>query len=154
MSTQVLDAYRLLIADVYELAGASRTTSEGIARRFGRTAAQWHVLSVVSEAEMTVSAVARRLGLSRQAVQRVVNDLLDSDQLSARPNPDDRRAPLVAPTPEGRSTLQQLFDASDANRADLLRRAGVGREDLLQARTTLQRLIGAYRPAEPDTTVR
>lgn len=150
MSTDLLGTYRLLIADVYELAGTSRATSEGMARRLGLTAAQWHVLSVVSDAEMTVSAMARRLGLSRQAVQRVVNDLLESRHLSTRPNLHDRRAPLVTLTDSGRSTLRQLFDSSDTTRAELLMRSGVRQEDLQQARTTLQRLIVAYQPAASD----
>lgn len=147
MSTELLDAYRLLIADVYELAGTSRATSEDIARPSGRTAAQWHVLSVVSDADMTVSAMARRLGLSRQAVQRVVNDLLESRHLSTHPNLHDRRAPLVTLTDRGRSTLQQLFASSDNARAELLVRSGVRQEDLEQARATLQCLVAAHRPA-------
>jgi DNA-binding MarR family transcriptional regulator len=150
MSQDLLDAYRMLVADVYELAGLSRATSEELARRHGRTAAQWHVMSVVSESEMTVAAAARRLGLSRQAVQRVVNDLLESGHLSARPDPDDRRAPLVTLTDEGRRTLRRLYDGSDTDRADLLGRAGVRPEELHQARTTLRRLIAAYRPEAPE----
>jgi hypothetical protein len=43
-----LEAYRLFIADVYELAGQSRRTSESLARELGQTAARWHVLSVLS----------------------------------------------------------------------------------------------------------
>jgi DNA-binding MarR family transcriptional regulator len=145
VSSPALHAYRLLIADVYELAGASRASSESLARRHGCTAAQWHVLSVVSEAEMTVSAAAKRLGLSRQAVQRVANDLLRSGHLSARPNPADRRAPLVSLTEAGRTTLRRLFDGSDAARDALLQRSGVGLEDLQQARSTVQHLIAASR---------
>lgn len=154
MSTEILQAYRLLIADVYELAGASRASSEVMARRHGCTAAQWHVLSVLSEDEMTVSAVAKRLGLSRQAVQRVADDLLDSGHLCARSNPRDRRAPLVSLTPSGRSTLRQLFDSSDAARTDLLGRSGAGAEELQQARAVLRHLIKAYRSPVNDTAAR
>ena len=149
----MLNAYRLLIADVYELAGASRATSESLARRHGRTAAQWHVLSVLIEDEMTVPAAAKRLGLSRQAVQRVANDLHQSGHLSARPNPHDRRAPLVTLTGAGRTTLRQLLDGSDAARDALLHRSGVGLEDLQQARSTLQQLIAAYGPAPTQKTI-
>jgi DNA-binding MarR family transcriptional regulator len=143
----MLDSYRLLIADVYELAGVSRSTSEQLARRTGATAAQWHVLSVVSDEPLTVSAAARRLGLSRQSVQRVVNDLLASGDLRAAPDPDDRRAPLITLTAAGRRSLRRLFADSDANRAELLRRAGVSRAELDRARRSLRRLIDAYRTA-------
>src|ERR1700755_3083959 len=53
------DQYRLLMADVYELAGLSRRTSEAIARDLGQTAARWHVLSVLSAGPCTVPAAAR-----------------------------------------------------------------------------------------------
>lgn len=147
MSTELLESYRSLIADVYELAGVSRATSEDLARREGATAAQWHVLSVVSGGPMTVSAAARRLGLSRQSVQRVVNDLLESGDLRAAPNPADRRAPLIRLTAAGRRSLRRLFADSDADRADLLRRAGLSSADLDRARRALRRLILAYRAA-------
>jgi len=70
------EQYRLLMADVYELAGLSRRTSEAIARELGQTVARWHVLSVLSAGPCTVPATARRLGLTRQGVQRVADDLL------------------------------------------------------------------------------
>ena len=55
----ILDAYRLLIADVYELAGASRRTSDDLARAVGQTAARWHVLSALSDAPRSVPSAAR-----------------------------------------------------------------------------------------------
>src|ERR1700757_2310208 len=54
------EQYRLLMADVYELAGLSRRTSEAIARELGQTVARWHVLSVLSAGPCTVPAAARR----------------------------------------------------------------------------------------------
>src|SRR3712207_3495790 len=80
MSVAALDAYRLLIADVYELAGESRRTSEALAREVGQSAARWHVLSVVSDGPRTVGSASRRLGLARQSVQRVVDDLVAAGQ--------------------------------------------------------------------------
>jgi len=82
------EQYRLLMADVYELAGLSRRTSEAIARELGQTVARWHVLSVLSAGPCTVPATARRLGLTRQGVQRVADDLLAARLLKASPNPD------------------------------------------------------------------
>src|SRR5438309_10079220 len=92
------EAYRLLVADVYELAGESRRSSDALAGRVGQTTARWHVLSVVSDGPRTVASAARRLGLARQSVQRVVDDLVAAGQLALRDNPDHARAPLVAPT--------------------------------------------------------
>lgn len=58
-----LRGYRLLMADVYELAGRSRATTQDIAGEVvGQTAARWHVMSVITDQDRTVPAVARRLG--------------------------------------------------------------------------------------------
>ena len=89
------EQYRLLMADVYELAGLSRRTSAAIAKELGQTVARWHVLSVVSAGPSTVPAIARRLGLTRQGVQRVADDLLAAHLLKASPNPDHVRSPLL-----------------------------------------------------------
>jgi DNA-binding MarR family transcriptional regulator len=149
MESADLTAYRLLIADVYELAGESRRTSEALAREVGQSAARWHVLSVVSDGPRTVAGAARRLGLARQSVQRVVDDLVAAGQLELRPNPDHARSPLIVITTTGAETLAQLVRRSDADRAEVLRRAGVTLAQLDQARGALRRLLTAlHAPAE------
>lgn len=151
MRHRKIDAYRLLIADVYELAGESRRSGEELARRAGSTAARWHVLSVVSERACTVAAAARRLGLTRQSVQRVVDDLAREGHVELSPNPEHARAPLVSLTRRGRATLSALSDAGAADRAAVLRRAGVGADELDTARAVLRRLVAALRADEPQT---
>jgi DNA-binding MarR family transcriptional regulator len=150
MSAADLDAYRLLIADVYELAGESRRTSEVLAREVDQSAARWHVLSVVSDGPRTVASAARRLGLARQSVQRVVDDLVAAGQVELRANPDHVRAPLVALTAAGASTLERLVRRSDADRAALLGRAAVSPSDLDQARGVLRRLLAALHEPTGD----
>lgn len=139
-----LSAYRLLIADVYELAGASRRDSERLARRVGQTAARWHVLSVVSDEPLTVPAIARRLGLTRQGVQRVVNELADARLARLEPNPDHVRSPLVSLSAEGHRVLVDLFDRSDESRYALLDRAGVTAEELAEARRVVRTVTAAF----------
>lgn len=142
MSTDLED-YRLLIAEVYELAGASRRTSEQIAQRQGMTAARWHVMSVLSGGAMSVSAIARRLGLTRQSVQRVVDDLGASGHLTLRADPADRRAPKATLTPTGQDCLSELMVASEVERRAALTRAALSGGALPRARATLRTLLDA-----------
>src|SRR6201989_3703833 len=135
------DQYRLLMADVYELAGLSRRTSEAIARELGQTAARWHVLSVLSAGPCPVPAAARRRGLTRQGVQRVAGDLLAARLLTASPNPDHLRSPLLTLTSRGQLVLEQLTQPSDAARGRLLHQARITADDLAAARTTPQTLL-------------
>ncbi|TDO52594.1 DNA-binding MarR family transcriptional regulator [Kribbella sp. VKM Ac-2527] len=135
------ESYRLLVADVYELAGLSRRTSEATASAYGQSVARWHVMSVVSEQPLTVPAVARRLGLVRQSVQRVVDELVAEGILERTDNPDHQRSPLHQLSTAGRQTLKQLVAASDADRTQRLTRAGVTVAELDAARETLRKLL-------------
>ena len=146
------EQYRLLMADVYELAGLSRRTSEAIAKELGQTVARWHVLSVLSAGPCTVPATARRLGLTRQGVQRVADDLLAARLLQASPNPDHARSPLLTLTNRGQLVLEQLTQRSDAARGRLLHQARITAEDLAAARTTLRALLQSL--ATSDRNVR
>jgi DNA-binding MarR family transcriptional regulator len=137
--------YRELIADVYELAGLSRRISEREAAAQDTTVARWHVLSAVSGEPLTVPAIGRRLGLVRQAVQRVVDDLVEAGQLRLEPNPAHRRSPLFACTSEGKSVLDRLWAASEPGRRETLATAGVTASDLRQAREVLTKVIDALR---------
>jgi DNA-binding MarR family transcriptional regulator len=99
----------LIIANIYELAGALRARGEAIAAGVGQTQARWQVLSAASGAEpMTVPRIARRLGLSRQAVQRVA-DLLVEDQVARfADNPDHQSSPHLILAEKGRDALSRL----------------------------------------------
>ncbi len=145
MGADDVEAYRLLIADVYELAAESRRTSEVLAREVDQTAARWHVMSVVSNRPRTVASAARRLGLARQSVQRVVDDLVRAGQVELRLNPDHAQAPLAALSAKGRQTLAALVQRSDQDRRAMLEQAEVSAEDLTAARAVLVRLTAALR---------
>jgi DNA-binding MarR family transcriptional regulator len=136
------ETYRLLLADVYELAGTSRRTSEAAAREVGQTVARWHVLSVLSE-PTTAAGAARRLGLSRQSVHRVCGELSDDGLVTASDNPDHQTSPLLGLTPEGAAILSELVQRSDADRSRQLDRADITIEELAGARSTIRALIAA-----------
>lgn len=141
--SELVTEYRLLMAEVYELAGRSRRTSERDAAALGTTVARWHVLSVVSEEAMTVPEIARRLGQVRQGVQRVVDELVDGGQLETSPNPRRARSPRLRPTGSGTRMLERLWAESEPRRAEMLAGSGVGATDLRQARRTVRRLLDA-----------
>jgi DNA-binding MarR family transcriptional regulator len=141
MDEETAQSYRLLIAEVYELAGRSRATSEVIARRHGQTTARWHVMSVLEDREVTVPSIARRLGQARQSVQRVADDLVAAGCVQAVDNPDHQRSPLLRLTGHGHEQLAKLTEDSAADRAGRLAAAGLARDQLDGARQVLRRLI-------------
>lgn len=129
----------LLVADVFEAAGLLRRMGEGVAAAEGQTQARWQLLSVVSEEPLTVARAARRLGIARQGVQRVANDLVREGLAGFHPNPDHRGSPLLTLTPLGRTTLERITDRASAVHRVLT--ADIAAADIAAARGLLHRLI-------------
>lgn len=105
-------ALATFIADVVELGGLFRRLADDIAKLEGHTQTVWYALSVFSAGSVTVAQGARRLGTTRQALQRTANDLLRQGLASAEPNPDHRSSPLIVLTPRGTQTLTRISAAA------------------------------------------
>jgi DNA-binding MarR family transcriptional regulator len=106
------DLVPLIIADVYELAGLFRRNGETIARRAGQTQARWQVLSAASDTAKTVPQIARRLGVSRQNVQRIADLLAQEGLARFTANPDHQASPHLVLSDAGRRLLAQLTRAA------------------------------------------
>lgn len=131
------------IADVLELAGLFRRVADGIARQEGQTQARWYALSVFSAAPLTVSQAARRLGTSRQAVQRSADDLIARGLAVTEPNPDHRTSPFIILTDEGRAVLARISQAAAAARHSWLPDADAN--ELRSAHAFVKKLTDALR---------
>ncbi|WP_328538221.1 MarR family winged helix-turn-helix transcriptional regulator [Streptomyces sp. NBC_00344] len=144
------DEMALLVADVFEAAGLLRRSGEAIAATEGQTQARWQLLSAVSENPLTVAQAARRLGITRQGVQRVANDLVRENLAAFLPNPDHRGSPLLALTPDGRRTLERITARADDVHRTLT--SGIAPNEIAGARALLHRLIEQVRThdGQPD----
>src|ERR671917_1245072 len=102
-----------LVADVLECAGALRRYGDALTRPLGQTEVRWAVLSVLSGGGRTVPQVARRLGVTRQSVQRVANLLAAEELIESAPNPDNARSPLFLLNKRGEEVLAAITRAAD-----------------------------------------
>ncbi|MEV6997771.1 MarR family winged helix-turn-helix transcriptional regulator [Streptomyces sp. NPDC093982] len=137
------DEVALLVADVYEAAGALRKSGEVIAASRGQTQARWQLLSVASGTPLTVAQAARRLGVARQGVQRLANDLANESLIAFRLNPDHRSSPLLELTPTGRRVLDGItVRAAEAHRRLA---ADIPADEIAAARELLRRVIDEVR---------
>lgn len=108
-----------LILEVFRLNGCLIAEGDRKVAPFGLSSARWQVLGAVarsSEAQ-TVSQLAREAGVSRQAVQRIANTLIDDGLLEMADNPRDRRAQLVKMTEKG----QAAYAKADSIRREWLK---------------------------------
>lgn len=136
-----------MIVPVIRLEAHFTRAGDAIAATGGQTLARWLVLEMVADEPATVVQVARRLGLTRQSVQRVAN-LLEADGLTEYlDNPVHQRSKLVRLTSRGRRTLQTIQGAQRVW-ADKVG-AEIGEADLGHASHVVDRLTRALTKHAP-----
>lgn len=110
--TAASDAMTRLILEVFRLNGQLLAAGDRLTADLGLTSARWQVLGAValSGEPATVPVIARNMGLTRQAVQRVVNDLAARGLVELIPNPHHKRAKLVRLTAAG----ERAYDEATA----------------------------------------
>ncbi|MEO1198379.1 MAG: MarR family winged helix-turn-helix transcriptional regulator [Pseudomonadota bacterium] len=94
--------------EVFRLNGRLIAAGDALVADLGLTSARWQVLGAIalSERPQTVSVIARRMGLTRQAVQRIVNDMAAVDLIAMKDNPADKRAKLARLTDRGQEVYE------------------------------------------------
>jgi DNA-binding MarR family transcriptional regulator len=107
----------------------------------GLTAAWWQVLGGVIDEPRSVADVGRRMGVTRQAVQRIADLLVERGLAEYRPNPAHRRAKLLACTEAGYWAIRQI-SLVQRPWADQVGEE-IGAEALQQALATMRALVAS-----------
>ena len=104
------DAATDVVLALFRTNGLVLAAGHRLAEREGLTAARWQVLGAVALAgrPLTVPQIARRMGLTRQAVQATVNQLHRDALVETSDNLDHRRSPLINLTELGRRKYAAL----------------------------------------------
>ena len=137
-----------LLLIIFRLNGAFLRAGDKIAAPSHLTAANWQVLGSVMRADKTVSQIAREMGHSRQAVQRLANNLAKVGQTEYIDNPDDKRASLVRATEMGRAAIADLAQRQYAWANGVAR--GLDVETLKGCVTTLRGLADRLDEVDQD----
>ena len=101
-------------------------TGDRLTRSIGQSSARWQVLGRVGDQPQTVAQIARDMGHARQSVQRVADVLAAEGLVVYQENPADRRAQLLALTPQGAEVLKTIYS--------LNRRVGATHHDQTEPR--------------------
>lgn len=104
-----------------------RTVSNAVSHRFARkvadegvTVAEWVVLRVLFDADwMTPSLLAAHMGMTKGAISKLAERLLEKDLIRREDSLNDRRAHRLALTRAGRALVPRLANIADANDASL-----------------------------------
>jgi DNA-binding MarR family transcriptional regulator len=130
-----------LILGTFRLNGRLMEVAQARAGEGGLTAAWWQVLGGVLDEPRSVAEIGRRMGMTRQGVQRVADLLVERGLAEYRPNPTHRRAKLLACTEAGYWAVRRisLVQVPWANRLG----EQLGPDELRRALATMDALVAA-----------
>jgi DNA-binding MarR family transcriptional regulator len=145
------EAVTELILEVFRLNGRLLVAGDRLVSRLGLSSARWQVLGAVALAERAepVAWIARSMGLNRQGVQRIVNELVAEGYVALEPNPHHRRASLVVLTEKGR-TVYAAADRLQTPWVNALVK-GLGARDIAAAKQTVAALRQRLEQIAPGT---
>jgi DNA-binding MarR family transcriptional regulator len=122
--TPASNALTDLIRTVLRMNATVQKSGTRLMRGTGITNARWQTLSELFalEQRVTVSELARHMGLTRQAIQRLADDMAKDGLVEFVENPGDARAMHLLLTEAGRATyddaLEREWQWSNAIAAD------------------------------------
>lgn len=130
-----------VIISTFRLNGRLMEVAQQLAAEGGLTAAWWQVLGGVLDEPRTVAEIGRGMGMTRQGVQRVADLLAERGLAEYRPNPNHRRAKLLACTEAGYWAIRRisLVQRPWADRVG----AQLSADELRSTLATMNRLVAA-----------
>ncbi len=136
-------ALNALISEVFRLNGIIIAAGDHLTKPFGLSSARWQVMGAITLAgEATVAELARRIGVTRQSVQRIVTEMVAENYAALVDNPSDRRAKNVALTIKGKTAYDAVSQAWAKSTSRMTR--VVGFEELVAVRRSLALLRDAF----------
>jgi DNA-binding MarR family transcriptional regulator len=99
-----------VVLEIFRVNGALLAAGSTLCEGTGLTSARWQVLGALAMAgePRTVAQVARAMGLTRQAVQRLVDELEAQDVVRRVDHPESRRARPVQVTARGKALFAEM----------------------------------------------
>ncbi len=99
-----------IVLEVFKLSGLLTAEGDKITEAQKLSSARWKILGslTISGFPLTVPQIARMMGQTRQAVQRLVDIMHKGGLLAFLRNPDHKRAKLVTLTAKGKEIYAKL----------------------------------------------
>jgi DNA-binding MarR family transcriptional regulator len=136
------EAVTELFLEVFRLNGRLLAAGDKLVADLGLSSARWQVLgaAALSPVPLPVAHLARNMGLARQSVQRLVDEMMNDGLVRYAPNPQHLRAKLVLLTDRGERAYRAAMDRQ-ALWADELA-TGLTAEAIVSASSILRRIRG------------
>jgi len=134
----IQEAMTDLVLETFRLNGRLLVTGDALVADLGLTSARWQVLGAMglSPVPLSVAQIARNMGLTRQAVRRLVNEMEGDGLVQFAPNPHHQRARLVLLSARGKTAFAAAMKRQGPWANDLA--AGLGAKQIAAAAATLR----------------
>lgn len=99
-----------MVLEIFKTNGLLTIEGDILTKEFDLSSARWKVLGAIeiSNHALTVPQIARTMGLTRQAVQRLVDIMAKSGLLEFQHNPHHKKANLVVLSKKGKAIYDRL----------------------------------------------
>ncbi len=99
-----------IILEVFKLNGLLIAEGDQLTKELGLSSARWKILGALYGygKPMTVPEIARTMGQTRQAVQRLANEMNSDGLLDFQINPKHKRAKLLVLSCKGKKSFELL----------------------------------------------
>lgn len=137
-----------LVLKLLHLHGVLYSHGQKITEPVGQTPARWQVLGAIEGESLTVSQIARRMGITRQEVQRVANILREEGLVDFVENPDHIKSPKIELTTEGSRVLGEINQKQAEWANEIAKHVGLG--ETSNVCETLDRFLKALEKTETE----
>lgn len=129
-----------LIVEVFRLNGLLISNADKLVAKFGLTGARWQVMGALVQTGglETVPRLARDMGLTRQSVQRVVNEMVADGMLKFEENPHHKRSKFVRMTAKGENVFSAALEIQIPYVRELSE--GISKKRLIDAKHVLEHI--------------
>jgi len=129
-----------LVLEIFRLNGLLIASGDALVAEIGLTSARWQVVGAIGlqQGRAPVAHIANAMGLTRQSVQRIADELERAGIVEFRDNPHHKRARLVTLTAKGQALNEAAMQLQKPWVAALA--AGIDRSALEAALAVLTQL--------------
>ena len=101
-----------LVLEIFRLNGRLIAAGDALVAGTGLTSARWQVVGAIAlqQGRAPVAHIANAMGLTRQSVQRIADELEKTGIVEFRDNPHHKRARLVTLTAKGHALNEAAMD--------------------------------------------
>jgi DNA-binding MarR family transcriptional regulator len=108
--TEVGVAYTELVLEIFRTNGVMLAEGDRLTAELGLTSSRWQVMGTLENGGLPVPHIARKMGLTRQGVQKTVKILEKDGLIEFQENPHHKTAKLVLLSTKGRKRLALVND--------------------------------------------